>query len=182
MATGGGWEPEPVSGGLPPPPARSGLVTALAVINFVLGGLSIICGLLLFLGGAFLTSAGGAGGEFERQFEQKMREQGVEVKGGQIGGKTVQAIGAIVMIIATVTLLWGAGAIAGGVGLIGRRNWGKILTLVLAGVAGVLAILSLIQTFQGGGAMGLLNVVIYVGYAVFAFVVLLNPQISREFT
>ena len=179
MGVGNEWEQGP--GGYVAP-QRSGLVTALAVINFVFGGLGILCGLLAFLGGALVASAGSAGNDFERQLEEKMREQGVQVKGGAGGGgKTVQALGAIIMISAVISLLWGAGAIAGGVGLIKRRNWGRILTLVLAGVAGLLAILSLIQTFLGAGAGGLVSVIIYVAYAVFAFVVLLNPQAAREF-
>jgi hypothetical protein len=93
----------------------------------------------------------------------------------------VQTVGVIIMATAVLTLLWGGLAIAGGVGLIKRRNWGRILTLVLGGIAGVLAILSLIGTFQGGGVASLVNVLIYAGYAVFAFVVLLNPQNAREF-
>jgi hypothetical protein len=147
----------------------------MAVINFVFGGLGILCGILAFLGGALLGSAGsGAATEFERA----ARAQGLELKGG---AATVQTVGAIIMITAVISLAWGAGAIAGGVGLLGRKNWGRILTLVLAGVSGLLAILSLIQ-IGSAGAGALLNVLIYGFYAVFAFVVLLSPQRAQEFS
>ncbi len=179
MSAGDQWAAEPAGGGYGVRP-RSGLVTAMAVINFVFGGLGILCGILGFLGGAFLASAGSAGSDFERELERQMRQKGVQVPGGQVTSKTVQTVGTIVMITSLVSLLWGAGAITGGIGLIGRKNWGRILTLVLAGVSGLLAILSLIQ-IGSTGAMGLLNVLIYGFYTVFAFVVLLNPNRAREF-
>src|SRR5262249_45994715 len=114
--------------------------------------------------------------EFERQLQQELKAKGVALKGGQ----TMQAAGTFVMVIAVVYLLWGAAAIAGGVGLIGRKQWGRLLTLILAGVAALLPRYGLIQIgTEGAGA--LVGVVVYGFYAVFGFVVLLNPARGREF-
>jgi hypothetical protein len=169
----GGYGEEP--GALPP--QRSGLVTALAVLNFVFGGLAIVCGLLGLLGGALLSGGGSTGKEIQRQVEKQLEKEGVQVPGG-----TVQDLGKIIMFQAVLSLLWGTGAIVGGVGLISRRNWGRILTLVCAGVSALLALLSLWQVFQGGGVGAIVNVLIYIFYAAFAFIVLLNPQVNREFS
>jgi hypothetical protein len=151
---------------------RSGGVTAVAVVNFVLGGLAILCGLLAFLGGAILSGAGSV----SKEMEAEMRKKGVEVKSGDI-----QAAGNLVMIVSFVTIGWGVCAIIGGIGLIGRKQWGRMLTLILAGVAVILALFGLYQTVSVS-AMNILNVLIYGGYAALVFIILLKPQVAQEFS
>jgi hypothetical protein len=177
----GPWEQEPqyvqggppqyVQGGPPdyyerrPPTGSNGAITAVAVLNFVYAGLSLICGLLLFIGGALFASEGS---RFEREF------------GGS--GATSAGVGALVILLALVALGHGGGSIAGGVGVLNRRQWGRILSLVLAGVAILLALLSLIATFQPNGAANILGVLLYLGYAVPVLILLLNPENARYFS
>jgi hypothetical protein len=86
----------------------------------------------------------------------------------------------LAVVIAFLYLLVGAGGIAAGVGVVNRRPWGRILTLVLAGLCIVLAILALLGVFAGQ-TINLVAVAIFAGYAIVCFVILLNPQNAREF-
>jgi hypothetical protein len=46
MSQGQQWEPEPPRYGSP---GRSGAVTTVAVLNFVLGGLGLLCAVIVFI-------------------------------------------------------------------------------------------------------------------------------------
>src|SRR5262245_45397191 len=113
MSAGGQWEQQPPPGpgypppgqgypppgpgypppgpGYPPPgpgypPQKSGLVTAVAIINFVLGGLGLLCGILAFAGGALLSGAGGAQSKFEAAIQEAARKQGQPLPDLGVGG------------------------------------------------------------------------------------------------
>jgi hypothetical protein len=158
-------------GSMPPMAQRSGGVTAVAVVNFVLGGLGILCGLLAFLVGGLLAGGGG------EMVEKEMKRQGKEFKAD--GG--LATAGTIIMIASIIRIGWGAGAIVGGIGLLGRKQWGRTLCLALAGVAAVLALLDLYATF----AQGFSNIVAVLfdgGYAAMVFIILLKPEVAAEFS
>ena len=204
------------------PKGKSGLVTAIAVINFVLGGLALLCGAIMLAFASMFTGASaaiattgpmlvaqvpqpGQGGmpkgfpspeemkklqeeamkkmQGDPQFQDMMKKANVNARQGRAAVSGALAmIGTIIMIISIVNILWGGAAIAGGVGLLKRRNWGRILTLVLGGVAGTVGILYLVTMFMGAPAMSVIpSFLIYVGYAAFVFIVLLKPDIRREF-
>lgn len=166
--------------GAPPVRTRSGAVTGLAVVGFVFGGLMILCGILGFLGGALLTGAGDATSKVGQIFDEELKRQG---KGGLPVGQAaaeVRTAGMILTVYSIVCLLWGGMAIAGGVGMLGRKPWGRLFGLILGGIAGVLVLLGLYMTFTYGFA-NIIGVLLYAGYAAFAFSVLLNPKIAREF-
>jgi hypothetical protein len=160
--------------GMPPAAGapRSGGVTAVAIVNFVLGGLAILCGLLGFLGGAVLSGAS----TLTKEMEAEMKKKGVEVKSGEL-----QSAGTKAMIQSLVSLAWGAGAIVGGVGLIGRKQWGRSIALILAGVAVLMGLFALYQMFAES-FMNILSLLIYGGYAALVFIILMKPESQAEFS
>ncbi len=62
-----------------------------------------------------------------------------------------------------------------GYGVIKRRKWGRILTLVLGAIAALFAGLSLMQFNLVGAGM-------YGSYAALVFSVLLKPEYAAEFS
>jgi ribosomal protein S27E len=190
-----------------PPAPKSGLVTAIAIINFVLGGLALMCGLVGLVFASWFTGASAAlastapmlnmqvpqGQEGMPKFEMPKVDmekfnKGLEEaskafgKGRAAVSGAFALLGTLIMILSLLNILWGGGAIAGGIGLLKRQNWGRLVTLVLAGVAGAEGILYLVTIFMGAPLMSVvLNILLYLGYAGFVFFVLLKPEIRREF-
>lgn len=102
----------------PPPPeypsrrpaggARPGVITAVAVLMFVGGGLSVLAGLLAVGGGGMLGDAFGGGG-------------------------TLAVFGILVLAV-------GAVQIYAGVQILGLRERGRILGIVIAGLSALLTL------------------------------------------
>jgi hypothetical protein len=155
--------------------ARSGVVTALGVVTLLLG-------ILVLLGGL----CAGAG---------IMLAAADEMHGGP-GGDQGAIFGLLVCLVIS---LWGGSALASGIGLIGRRAWARVLTLILAGLAalggliflffsvaawfapnmamegperGILIVVSLILLFAG---------LIFLAYCLWAYLVLLRSVYGDEF-
>src|SRR5947209_19035550 len=99
------------------------MVTAIAIVNFVLGGLSLLAGLFFFLVGGLFASAGRVQGDLERLAAQEFGRQGMDVPGSGVGG-SLAFLGTLMMILSIAALVWGAAAIPSGIGLLMRRNWG----------------------------------------------------------
>lgn len=137
-------------------PVRSGAVTAVAIVNFVLGGLSLLCGGIVLLGGAALMGLVGKQGGAEEQ-------------------AAAAALGGIALVIAVVMILLSLPTIIAGIGVINRRNWGRILTIVLGVLAGLLALLDLVT-------VNIFGLVIHAGYCVLVLVILLNQKYAAEFS
>src|SRR5438445_9492591 len=116
------------------PMVKSGAVTAIAVINFVFGAMNLLCGLLLMVGGAFFGSMFGA--VSDAAAKQPNVNPADAQKLAELASKGGGFFAAIFGVIGFLVLLFGALAIIGGIGLLGRKQWGRILTLVLASVAG----------------------------------------------
>ena len=126
---------------------RSGLVTAVAVINYIIG-VGGILGCILVL--AITASAGAA---IEQQAAQNPgNEEAVQAARMLAGGflTVVMVVGGIASLV----------HLAAGWGVQNREQWGRILTLILGGMA----ILS----------MNLL-------YGIFVLFVLLNKEYAEEF-
>jgi hypothetical protein len=142
-------------------------VTAVAIINFVLGGLQILGGLLVVVLGGTLIAA----------FTGAAKQAGADA--GQAG----QAAGmgfAIILGVALCIWIIGALFIFAGIGTLKRKQYGRIITLILAALFGVLALFSLIGI--GANPVGaIIQILIYGGYCVFSYVTLLNAQNAAEF-
>jgi hypothetical protein len=164
-------EPDDYGGG--PPSGRSGAVTAVAVVNFVLGALNVICGIVMFVAfnsimglfsSAFSQAAQQQPGMTAEQQKQLQQASGVMGTLGTAGG----------IILGTCGLIFGILYILGGVGVLNRRSWGRILTIILGIFAAIIAVLALFT----------LNIPVLVvdgGYAIFVLIVLFNSKNAAEF-
>jgi len=166
----------------------SGGVTGVGVFTIILGSLLLLCG-LCYSGLGLVAGAGGAGG------------------GGPPGfGGMMQMAAGILIVIALLILIFGALYLAGGIGVVQRRNWGRIMTLVMAafsGLGGILMIINIIvqlaqpapppqfgppgfqQGFQSGRIIGILVgavfMIILFTHCIMSYVVLLNSRNASEF-
>jgi hypothetical protein len=153
-------------------PQRSSAVTGVAVINFVIGGLVLLIGMCGFLGVLVEASEGWR-------------------HGGGLAGREF----AIVFIIILFILIWSIGAIIAGVGVISRRQWGRVLTLILGGIAMVKTLSAIVlcvlflssvrgpvddDSFLGFMLLAMLGLM-YLGYGIWTYVVLLNSRYGAEF-
>lgn len=153
---------------------HSGAVTAVGVISIVLGSLFILLGICVLLGAAL---TGGAARELR----------------DQPGAGVVGILAGAVVIVALLILVLAVLLIVGGIGVLNRRNWGRILTLVLGGLSAVVAvfwILVAVSTLNNNAMpddragpilVSLILVFLHIGYAVLVFVVLLNSVYAEEF-
>lgn len=148
---------------------RSGAVTAVAIVNYVLGALYFICGLIFMV--AFNAIAGVAFGQIQEAATKgdAQAQEAMKNAGGAAG-----ILAGMGIFVGVCIIIFGIPMLLAGYGVMKRAQWGRILTLILGGFAGVFALLSLFNRSWGG-------VVIYAAYAVLVFVVLLNKQNAAEF-
>lgn len=132
---------------------RSGWVTSVAVINFVFGGLQILCGGFILIGASFIAKAA-------QQDPNLGAEEGAIIAG-------------VILALAILSFALGGASILAGFGIIKRSQWGRILTLVLGGISMLFGVINLI----GFNPIALLNF----GYGIYVFVVLINSQYAAEF-
>src|SRR5438034_461899 len=96
------------------PVRKSGAVTAVAIVNFVMGGLNVICGLAIMLGGmlggAFFSKMLGdaAAQPNVNPQDAKAFQQVAQGGGGLLAGFAAFA-GICIMILAVPTILAGVG-------------------------------------------------------------------------
>ena len=154
------------------PPAKSGAVTVVAILNFVFGALWLMCGILMTFAGGMVASfmpqlMEQAAKDPNMQAEQRQQlEQMGEMGGGVIGG--------IILAIGIVSMVVGLPTIIAGVGVMQRKSWGRILTIVIGCIAGIIALACLVQ-------FNLCGVVIYAAYAATVLAILFNPRYAAEF-
>ena len=166
---------------------KSGQVTAIAIVNFVLGGLSVLGGLCVSLSGVLFGGLSSAAKGTQVQVQGMNPQQAEKFARdmaklqSQVGGSFAW-LATVLVVMGVVILVWGAAAITDGVGVLKRRSWGRLLALVLAGVSAVLALIYLVLAFMGGGAMAFINAALFVGYAVWVFIVMTKPSVVREFS
>ena len=93
--------------------------------------------------------------------------------------------------VASVSIAGGILLVIAGMGLLRRRRFSRVLTLVLGTLGGMLAVLygyTLVDELRDGmltsaqGAVLLVGLLVHGGYCVFVFVVLLNRKNAAEFT
>lgn len=148
-----------------PPPGRSGAVTAVAVVNFVLGVLWLMCGGCVTFGGGLVAGLGGI---------IPQMENGANREGAEFAGGVVQVVGGLVFALGIAYVVFGILVLVAGYGVLNRQSWGRTMTLVLGGLAAVLAILALMGS-------DFLNAPLLIAYAVLVFAVLMNDRNAAEF-
>lgn len=156
--------------------SSGGSITSVGVITIILGSLTLLCGLCVTIASLGFAGAG----------MQGMRGQNF---------LPFQAAAGIMIVISIVILIFGALYLVGGIGVLQRRNWGRIVTLVAAGFSGVFGVLQLI-----GGIMNMVNpgpipgesralaliinllvAAVFFTHCIMSFIVLLSGQNAREF-
>jgi len=158
---------DPSSSPTPPgqPRQRSDAVTAVAVVNFALGGLQLLCGSCIAVGGGALAAILGFAAQQDRDLAPEEAEQLEQFV--QIGGGVIVVFGVFYILLAVLLFV-------AGYGVTKRQNWGRTLTLALGVIAFPLAIPALVVGEWFGGLANL-------GYAIFVFAVLLNRRYRAEF-
>jgi hypothetical protein len=154
---------------------RSGVVTALGVVTLLLGILVLVAGLCV--GAGIMLAAAD------------------EMHGGP-GGDQGAIFG---LLICLVISLWGGSALASGIGLIGRRAWARVLTLIVAGFAAIGGLILLFfavaawfapnMAMEGpergflilGSFILLFAGLIFLGYCLWAYLVLPRSAYGQEF-
>ncbi|TMQ32253.1 MAG: DUF2127 domain-containing protein [Planctomycetota bacterium] len=151
------------------PVRRSGAVTAVAIVNFILGGLYVLCGLLVMIfGGVFAAMITGAINSNPQNVADPQAQQAAKAVGGVMGVAAVWA-GVCMMIFAAPTII-------AGIGVLNRRQWGRILTLILGALSGLGALLNLT-----GLPRSLPNIIVAGGYCALVYVILLKKEYAAEF-
>lgn len=149
------------------PPERSMGVMFLVVANFVVGAFQVVIAMFCLFGAFLIMTHNRGPGRDEAM---------------------------IPFSIGAVALLLGSGIIASGIGLLVRRQWGRIACLILsvfnfltaaAGIFGMVQIVHKANRMQEGELIGLLllglGVLILVGHGILAYVTLLRSSVAAEF-
>jgi hypothetical protein len=143
--------------------ASAGIIT-IAVFNFVLSAMNLLCGVVSAIaafGGAMLASSFGRRGV-----------DGADVAGG--------IFFVIFIIVAILYFVFGVMLLMGGIGLLKRENWGRIVTLICAGLAGVFALFQIFAILSGSW-VNILWFLLLAGYCISAFIILLSGGANRAF-
>ncbi len=154
-----------------PPQARSGAVTALAVVNFIFGALRLLDGGLCVCGGALAALWAGTA-------EPETGRLTLEYIFAPVAG----ILAPFAVVIGVISMILGVPSIIAGFGVLKRRQWGRILTLILGGLSGAMAVFNLLNAvFNLGVTPNIVGLLIQGGYCAFVFIVLLNKQYAAEF-
>ena len=122
----------------------TGAVTAVGIINYVLGALCLFCSCLMFAAGGFVKSA----------LEQQQKKGGGPKGQAPIDPDTLTTL---MYVMGGFYILYAVGLIVAGVGVTTRKTFGRITTFLTGGLAALLAVLSLfgaLMNFVGGNAPG----------------------------
>lgn len=153
---------------------RSAAVTAIGVVTIIVGSLGLLMGLCMVFGVLIAGSARGV------------------MMAGNDGGAV-----AVGFILAFGILLWSLGLLVGGIGVLSRGAWARMLTLVLSGfglafgvACLVIAVIALTSSRGPRGAAegAVVGFVFFVfmallllGHGIWAFIALLGARAKSEF-
>jgi hypothetical protein len=153
--------------------APSGVVTLVGVLNLVFAGLSVIGSLaLMFLGATIMGWITGVAADPAFQPGGINNQRAVAQVQGLAAMGTMMFVGMGFCFILLVALPLGLA----GYGVLKRQQWGRILTLVLGGIAALFAVLSLLNMPRG-----IAGLIMYGAYAGLTYAILLQPQFAEEF-
>ena len=170
------------------PMARSAAVSALGWVNIVYGLLWVaLGGYIIFAGADAARVIMQAGAEAKEANKQGAGQAGATSEDVQKANQAIDAgatgFAGIFMAMAGVlgfcAIVSGLPAILVGWGVLARRQWARILTLIFA-VLAILAGLGGLANYSGGAAP-IVSGLLHLAYGIFAFVVLLNKQFAAEF-
>jgi hypothetical protein len=149
----------------------SGAVTALAVLNFVFGGFATLGGLVvMFAGSWFMGMFGAAANDPAFQQGPAGQKAVAQMQGFlTMGTAFFVFMGVVVIVVAVLYIL-------AGVGLSQRRQWGRILAIILGVLNGLGAFCGLFSL-----PSSLLGLIINGIYAGLTLGVLFQPQYAEEF-
>lgn len=149
-----GWvQPQPQSGwnqgaGYAIAPPRPGGVTFAGIFLIVMGVLGLLVSLLLFLGGA----------AFGNLFNE------IEGLGALVGG--------VLTVVAVIVLVWALLHLAGGIGALQGKGWGRATGIVVSVIAVILFLLGLLGSLGAvqmeGAGLGF-NIAMVVLYGISAW-------------
>lgn len=154
---------------------RSGAVTAVGVVNIIFGVLSLLCGLVIFLGASLI----GIGGKAAAQNAMPNNPQGAQAAGG-----VMAMAGAMAAVFAVIFIVFAALYVFAGVGVLKRQQWGRVLTIVLASLSAVGLVINVMQMAMGRGAFSFPVVsgfAVSAGYVILCLAVLFNRDYAAEF-
>ena len=168
-------------GGYPPghPAPRSGAVTAAAIIDWVYGGLQFLgglCGTIFFV---FVIANAQVYEQMmdelrnnpDFQNEPEMQEM-MEFFREHVAVFTAQFI---------ISLAVGVLAIVGGIGVIKRRQWGRMMSFAAAILEVVNIGISIWMNVKLNSPMGFLGVALAAGYVISIFILLNTAAARAEF-
>src|SRR5688500_13769788 len=113
-----------------PTPGKSAAVTIVGLITLLVGGAYAA------LGGGFLFTGAAA-----------VRELQGDPAGGL--GPVLQVLAGFLAVIGVAFLFSGVLGVSAGLGVLMRRQWGRLLAFLVAAVAGVWGLLTLVFADQG---------------------------------
>jgi len=170
-------------GGVRPP---TGAVTAVAVLNYVIGAVNLSCGGLVTVAGFYFYSTlhsidSQMNADFGEDWPQQMQEQiddrdteiTFQMESHDFGLEMMGWVVGVIVGVGIVIALLGLPSLLAGYGVQKRRSWGRVLTIVLAGFCCILALLHLINLSPFA--------LLYGGYSIYALVILLQVKHAEEF-
>ncbi len=131
---------------------RTGGMTAVGVVNIVLGVIGCLFSLLLRVGGGVLAASGG--------------DFGAQAGGDESFGMVAQGAGMVVVLLGLVGLVTYLLTMISGIGVLMMRSWGRTLAMICGAVIIVMYLLSIIS---GGFGVVSLAMLIYGGVLVGLF-------------
>jgi hypothetical protein len=170
-----------------PPRARksqpSGAVSGVGITAIILGSLGLMCGACGAFGGVCFAG-------FMPWLQQELaRVAPQDPQAAQMAKdmEQLQSVGWLVIAESILSIVIGGGLIVAGIGVVRRSNLARWLTLGLAVVNVLSDFVDLLVKLvfglfhAGDAASTAVSIVIAISFAVFAFVVLLNPRNAAEF-
>jgi hypothetical protein len=147
-------------------------VTTVAVLSLVIGGLLTLLGLAVMVGGTAMAAwllGHASDAANTANLTPEAREAAAKLAAAGTG-----FFAWIFGIIGVCWIVFGLPALIGGIGVMNRRSWGRILTIVMAILFILFGALELI------GPLFLIGIIM-VAYGVVSLVILFNSKYAAEF-
>jgi len=167
----------------------SGVVTLVGVLNLLYAaGIFVIAVGIMVAGPTLLGMATGAA---EKMLEHDIvpnndpklkKELEVGKKAAKEGLQTIFAMGTFLFVVAggCFGIIGGVPLLLAGIGVLRRRQWGRVLTLIL-GALYVLGAISFVYEYYPLNRYGWMWVGANIAYGVIVFVILLIPKFAEDF-
>ncbi|PHR86598.1 MAG: hypothetical protein COA78_37810 [Blastopirellula sp.] len=147
----------------------SGAVMGVAIVSYVMGGLSVLCGGCLAVAGGSLYGII----EMVAQENPQFRDEGMQ-NIAWIGGGVFIGLGIL-------SLLLGAAHVLTGVGLTRLRSWARVLAIVIGIIDGIFGMLSFGSAILQMNPIACVVSIIMIGYCIYVLVIMFNPKYAAEF-